>query len=280
MSPITSISCLLFLFGLVGCGINDRVVYSDTEGRLSEKLISNISKPGTKKSAILGNLGMPESVDIFSLDTKGNHFEVYNYRITEKQVRTGHLLYLFKMSAMEANEKYLHVVMRDDYVEKTWFDDKASGKVTVRDHQASHASDAANQKMNAEHSMVSPAHSPSNKKVYVVPEGAPTDSTVELQTKSGPVEIETKKTSKFEWKVPILKKWFGRKENKKQEEGGMAQQNQQASASGAAGKMQSGDGSQAKKSESQESQTSSTSNGAREMSEAPGITTSEVEEGE
>lgn len=226
LSKCGVLTLVSFLALLSGCGINDRVSYSDEEGRLSEKLLTNISKPGTEKSVILGNLGLPQSVDTFSLDDNGHHFEVYNYRVTEKQVRLGHLFYVFKMSAMESNAKYFHVVLRDDQVEKTWFDEIASGKIAVRNHQTSSSSEAMHKQAKLQNTAAQPSmlSSPmssgvtTSKKVYVLPDNMPEDTSVELQTKSGPVSIETQKTSKFEWKVPILKKWFGPKDDKKMDQ--------------------------------------------------------------
>lgn len=210
------------LITLTACGINDRVSYSDREGRLSEKLIHNISRPGTQKSVILGNLGMPESVDTFSSDVatsenRENQFEVYNYRMSEKQIRTGHLLYVFNTSAMETSVKYFHVVMRKDAVEKAWFDDKPTGSVMVRSHPMANAP-----KKMSDQAMLDSEKQPKTI-VYVVPEEAPKEaakddalaSSVAIQTQAGTQKIETKKSTKFEWKVPILKKWFGPKEDKK-----------------------------------------------------------------
>ena len=166
--------CLALML-LVGCAVTDRVTYTDQEGPVPDDIIHKIVNEETEKPWIMAHLGEPFAVD--RVQTAGANpttlYEVYTYRFSRTAVRSGHVMVFFKAGAREDTVEYLHIAFEKEQVQKAWLDKFARANLGTRLREER----IKTMKVASKHTTV--------------------DAT--------PVEEKPR----FDWKVPILKKWFG-----------------------------------------------------------------------
>ncbi|MFL0799825.1 MAG: hypothetical protein K6L80_05215 [Agarilytica sp.] len=168
----------MFCVFTVACSVSDRVTYSDQEGPIPPHIIEKIQKTKTEKAWVMANLGDPFTID--RVETTGVNsevlYEVYSYRIARSSVRSGHVAYVFTVGGREDQVEYFHVAFEKDQVQKAWMDKFARAQLGTRLHQED--------------------------KVH----------TVKVASKEEVHQVVNKREP-INWKLPILKKWFGGDQN-------------------------------------------------------------------
>ncbi len=160
------------------CSVSDRVTYADQEGPIPPHVIEKIQKTKTEKAWVVAHLGDPFTID--RVETTGANsevlYEIYSYRIARASVRSGHVAYVFTVGGREDLVEYFHVAFEKNQVQKAWMDKFARAQLGTRLHQ--------------------------EEKVY----------TVKVASKEEVHQIVNKREP-INWKLPILKKWFGGDQN-------------------------------------------------------------------
>ncbi len=155
--------------------MTDRVSYGDQEGPIPDDLIKRIKAKKTEKAWVTAHLGEPFSID--RIETAGENsevlYEVYSYRLSKTSVRAGHILYFFKAGGREDEIAYFHVAFDKNIVQKAWLDKYSRAQLGPRLRE---------------------------EKVKVIKVASQKDADHVMKLK---------KKSNIEWKIPILKKWFG-----------------------------------------------------------------------
>lgn len=195
MNRIASLFFSAVLLQCTACAVSERVTYADQEGKISEKTLQKISRQGASQHVVVGNLGLPSSIDKIVLQDQQSLYEIYNYRLTETQVRSGHLFYLLKAAGSEQNQRYFHVAFREGVVDSTWINSDPRAEMTVHVTNAQASPDTVQATKEASRSSAE------------IPTQAPV-KTVDIETKTGKVTIVTEKTEDFKWKLPFLNKWL------------------------------------------------------------------------
>lgn len=155
--------------------MTDRVSYGDQEGPIPDDLIKQIKANKTEKAWVAAHLGEPFAID--RIETAGENsevlYEVYSYRLSKTSVRAGHVLYFFKAGGREDEIAYFHVAFDKNIVQKAWLDKYSRAQLgpRLREEKA---------------------------KVTIV-----------ASQKEADHVMKKKKKRNVEWKIPILKKWFG-----------------------------------------------------------------------
>ncbi len=171
---VVSLVCVLG----AACSVSDRVTYADQEGPIPPHVIEKIQKTKTEKAWVVANLGDPFTID--RVETTGTNsevlYEIYSYRIARASVRSGHVAYVFTVGGREDLVEYFHVAFEKDQVQKAWMDKFARAQLGTRLHQ--------------------------EEKVHTV-KVASKDEVHQVVNKREPIN----------WKLPILKKWFGGDQN-------------------------------------------------------------------
>lgn len=172
------IVCSIFILSVgSACSVTDRVSYSDQEGPIPDDLIKQIKAKKTEKAWITAHLGEPFAID--RIETAGKNsevlYEVYSYRLSKTSVRAGHVLYFFKAGGREDEIAYFHVAFDKNIVQKSWLDKYSRAQLGPRLRE---------------------------EKVKIIKVASQKDADHVMKLK---------KKSKVEWKIPILKKWFGAK---------------------------------------------------------------------
>lgn len=165
--------CLALLLPM-GCAITDRVTYTDQEGPVPDDIIQHIVNEETEKPWVLAHLGEPFAIDRVQTggDTPTTLYEVYTYRFSRSAVRSGHVMVFFKAGAREDTIEYLHIAFEKEQVQKAWLDKFKHANVAtqLREERV---------------------------------------KTVKVASKNTEVNAEpVEEKPRFDWKVPILKKWF------------------------------------------------------------------------
>lgn len=155
--------------------MTDRVSYGDQEGPIPDDLIKRIKTKKTEKAWVAAHLGEPFTID--RIETAGENsevlYEVYSYRLSKTSVRAGHVLYFFKAGGREDEIAYFHVAFDKNIVQKAWLDKYSRAQLGPRLRE---------------------------EKVKVIKVASQKDANHVMKLK---------KKSNIEWKIPILKKWFG-----------------------------------------------------------------------
>lgn len=171
---------------LTACSVTDRVSYGDQEGPIPQHVIDKIQNTKTEKAWVVAHLGEPFTID--RVETRGPHsqvlYEVYSYRLSRSSVRSGHVLYVFTMGGREDQIEYFHVAFEKSMVKKAWMDKFARAQLGTVLHQ---------------------------EKV----------KTVKVSSQKEADQV-AKKREPVNWKLPILKKWFGSDEEGKHEDGSVS----------------------------------------------------------
>jgi len=102
---------------LAGCAVSDRVVYEDSEGVVPDNFFRTVKNKKTKKDWIVGNLGQPYAVD------EDGQVEFYTYHFSKSQFKKASVLFVLNRGVVDEKEEYYHVMMCNDVVERTWFDE-------------------------------------------------------------------------------------------------------------------------------------------------------------
>lgn len=161
------------LLVLNACSISERTSYTDSEGVLPKDVLERIKDNRTSKAWVVSHLGDPFAIDRIEYSTNDvvAMHEVYTYRLVRSKIRSGHVLFFFRAGAREDNIDYFHIVFSDQVVKKSWMDQYAGVQMGVRENK---------------------------KLVLVMPEG---DQAIDLE--------KSNDEDGFDWKLPVLKKWFG-----------------------------------------------------------------------
>lgn len=171
---LIGVSVFALTFGSA-CSVTDRVSYGDQEGPIPDDLIKRIKTKKTEKAWVAAHLGEPFSID--RIETAGENsevlYEVYSYRLSKTSVRAGHILYFFKAGGRADEIAYFHVAFDKNIVQKAWLDKYSRAQLGPRLRE---------------------------EKVKVIKVASQKDADHVMKVK---------KKSNIEWKIPILKKWFG-----------------------------------------------------------------------
>lgn len=116
---IIFIACLTF-----ACSVSQRVTHEDAEGRVPTAVIETIKQRDVLKPWVISHLGEPHSIDEVNVNNADAQplYEIYSYRFTLTQVRSGHLLFLFKVGGRDDSVEYLHIVFDRDTIQDAWMD--------------------------------------------------------------------------------------------------------------------------------------------------------------
>lgn len=163
---------LIITLFAVACSVSDRVSYADQEGPIPDALIKKINTTKTEKAWVMAHLGEPFTID--RVETAGENsvvlYEVYSYRLSRSSIRSGHILYVFKAGGREDEVEYFHIVFDKGIVQKSWMDKYARAQLVPRLRYEKVNTVTVTSQKDADHVM---------------------------------------KVKKMQWKIPILKKWFG-----------------------------------------------------------------------
>lgn len=168
------ISALLYVSA---CSVTDRVTYADGEGRVPPDVIKRIKTKPTSKMWVMSQLGDPMHID--RIETVGRkkelHYEIYTYRFSRTFIRSAQVLYVFKSGAREEEVEYFHIAFENGLSQRAWMDHLS------RPHLATQMRKA--------------------------PEKV--KSTKVASKEQADRMVEPEKNERMNWKLPILKRWFG-----------------------------------------------------------------------
>lgn len=109
--------CIIFsCAALSSCTVSERVTYTDSEAQLPDDFLSQLKPNKTSKRWVTSRLDEPRSVTQGPLDE-----EVYTYDLTENRFRHKSVFLVIRYSQVEEDEAYLHVMFKDELVQKRWY---------------------------------------------------------------------------------------------------------------------------------------------------------------
>ncbi|MFL0808959.1 MAG: hypothetical protein K6L76_00955 [Agarilytica sp.] len=162
---------------LSACSVTDRVTYTDGEGRVPPEVIKRITSKPTSRAWVMSQLGKPMHID--RIETLGRqkelHYEIYTYRFSRTFIRSAQVFYVFKSGAREEEEEYFHVAFENGLSQRAWLDHLSRPHIASRLHQ----------------------------------EKSKVRSTKVASKSHADRLVEPEKNSRVNWKLPILKRWFG-----------------------------------------------------------------------
>ncbi|SMF36675.1 hypothetical protein SAMN02745866_02380 [Alteromonadaceae bacterium Bs31] len=100
-----------------GCSISDRTTYEDGEGRIPEKVFSDIRRGKTEKSWLVSQLGEPDI-----LQSGPDSKEIYTYRLMRAQEKHADLLIFLRYDGVSRDVEYFHVFFENNIVRRHWRD--------------------------------------------------------------------------------------------------------------------------------------------------------------
>lgn len=215
-------SIIVFLFVLpsllcflTACSVSERVSYKDDEGLIPSQLLKKIKKKKTEKSWVVAHLGAPYTIDrvdavvdapSLNSDTKSDEmtepltlFEVYTYRFTRSQIRSGHVLFFLSAGGRKDDVEYFHVAFDDDVVQKSWMDKYPRTQLGMRKRLQKVVSYPA-QELSANKKNRTGWRLPSLKKWFTKKTDKPVDKSMPNQPNT-PIQAALSKTNKTSMKA-------------------------------------------------------------------------------
>lgn len=115
----------------------DRVeTYTDAAHNEDSMPMNNRMHSGMMDKAVMEKAMMDKSMakNMGEVTTPLTLFEVYTYRFTRSQIRSGHALFFFNAAGRKDDVEYYHVAFDENIVRKSWIDKYPRAQLGMRKH--------------------------------------------------------------------------------------------------------------------------------------------------